>query len=108
MFSGKSIARALRGLFLTERALTIEIQKLLFSGSVIDQEDIDCFQNKIRKLRNGDITIKFIDPNKIKKINTAFENLIMELSKISRAAKLWINFMNHVHAIRIFVTASRT
>ena len=36
MLSGKSITRALRGLFLTERTLTIEIQEVLLSGNVID------------------------------------------------------------------------
>ena len=90
MLSGKSIARALRGLFLTETALTIEIQELLLSGNAIDQQDIDCVQNEINKLRNGDITIEYIDPNKITKITKAFENRMMELSNISRIAMLWI------------------
>ena len=80
MFSGKLTTRALRGLFLTERILTIEIQGLLLSGNIIDQEDIDCIQNEINKLRNGDVAIKYIDPNKITKIITAFENRMMELS----------------------------
>ena len=108
MLSGKSIVRALRGLFLTEKALTIEIQELLLSDNVIDQEGIDCIQNEISKLRNGDITIEYIDPNKITKITTVFENRMMELSNISRTAKLWINFMNYVHTIRMFIAASRT
>ena len=90
MLSGKSIARALRGLFLTETALTTEIQELLLSGNAIDQQDIDCVQNEINKLRNGDITIEYIDPNKITKITKAFENRMMELSNISRTAMLWI------------------
>ena len=90
MLSGKLIARALRGLFLTETALTIEIQELLLSGNAIDQQDIDCVQNEINKLRNGDITIEYIDPNKITKITKAFENRMMELSNISRTAMLWI------------------
>ena len=34
--SGKSIGRALRSLFLTERALTVETQELLLSGNVIN------------------------------------------------------------------------
>ena len=97
MLSGKSTARALRGLFLTERTLTIEIQELFLSGNIIDQEDIDCIQNEIHKLRNGDFAMKYINPNKITKITTAFENRMMELSNISRTAKLWINFMNYVH-----------
>ena len=42
IISGKSISRALRGLFLNERPVTTEIQELLLSGNVIDQEDIDC------------------------------------------------------------------
>ena len=58
MLSGKSVAWVLLGLFLTGRALTIELQELLLSGNFIDQEDIDCIQNKISKLRNGDITIE--------------------------------------------------
>ena len=33
---------------------------------------------------------------------------MMELSNISRTTKLWINFMNYVHTIRMFITASRT
>ena len=90
MLSGKLIARALRGLFLTETASTIEIQELLLSGNAIDQQDIDCVQNEINKLRNGDITIEYIDPNKITKITKAFENRMMELSNISRTAMLWI------------------
>ena len=32
----------------------------------------------------------------------------MELSNISRTAKLWINFMNYAHTIRMFITASKT
>ena len=50
MLSGKSIARALRGLFLTESTLTTEIQELLLPDNVIDQEDIDCIQNEISKI----------------------------------------------------------
>ena len=65
MLSGKSIACALRGLFLTER---IEIQELLLSGNVVDQKDIDFIQNEINKLRNGDITTEYTDPNKIIKM----------------------------------------
>ena len=65
MLSGKSIACALRGLFLTER---IEIQELLLSGNVVDQKDIDFIQNEINKLRNGDIAIEYTDPNKIIKM----------------------------------------
>ena len=42
------------------------------------------------------------------KITAAFENQITELSNISRTANLWINFMNYVHTIRMFITASRT
>ena len=74
----------------------------------MDQEDIDCIQNEINKLGNGDINIEYIDPNKITKITTAFENRMMEMSNISRTAKLWINFMNYVHTIRMFIAASRT
>ena len=33
---------------------------------------------------------------------------MMELSNIFRTAKLWINFMNYVHTIRVFITTSRT
>ena len=50
MLPGKSIARALRGLFLTESTLTTEIQELLLPNNVIDQEDIDCIQNEISKI----------------------------------------------------------
>ena len=63
MISGKSIVRALGGIFLTDWALTIEIQELLLSGNVIDREDNDCIQNE-NKLRNEDITIGYIDPKK--------------------------------------------
>ena len=99
MLSGKSVAWVLLGLFLTGRALTIELQELLLSDNFIDQEDIDCIENKIRKLRNGDITIKCIDPNKMTKITTAFQNQMIELPNISRTAKLWINLMNYIHTI---------
>ena len=60
MLSGKSIACALHGLVLTERALAIEIQDLLLSGNVIDKKGIYCIQIEISKLRNGDITIEYI------------------------------------------------
>ena len=63
MISGKSIVRALGGIFLTDWALTIEIQELLLSGNVIDREDNDCIQNE-NKLRNEDIIIGYIDPKK--------------------------------------------
>ena len=96
MLSGKSTTCALRGLFLTERKLKIEIQGLLLSGNIIDQEDIDCIQNEIYKLRNGDITIKYIDPNKITKIITAFENQMMELSGHFQHSKA----MDKLHELR--------
>ena len=41
----------------------MEIQELLLSGNVIDREDNDCIQNE-NKLRNEDITIGYIDPEK--------------------------------------------
>ena len=61
MISGKSIARALRGIFLTDRVLTIEIEELLLLGNVIDREDNDSIQNENNKLRNEDITIGYND-----------------------------------------------
>ena len=61
MISGKSIARALRGIFLTDRVLTIEIEELLLLGNVIDREDNDSIQNEKNKLRNEDITIGYND-----------------------------------------------
>ena len=99
MLSGKSVAWVLLGLFLTGRALTIELQELLLSDNFIDQEDIDCIENKISKLRNGDINIEYIDPNKMTKITTAFQNQMIDLPNISRTAKLWINLMNYIHTI---------
>ena len=96
MLSGKSTARALRGLFLTERTLTIEIQELFLSGNIIDQEDIDCIQNEIHKLRNGDFAMKYINPNKITKITTAFENQMMELSGHFQHSKA----MDKLHELR--------
>ena len=46
MLSGKSIACALPGLVLTERALAIEIQDLLLSGNVIDKKAFIVFKSK--------------------------------------------------------------
>ena len=60
MLSGKSIACALPGLVLTERALAIEIQELLLSDNVIYKKGIYCIKIEISKLRNGDITIEYI------------------------------------------------
>ena len=62
----------------------------------MDQEDIDCIQNEINKLRNRDINIECIDPNKITKITTAFENQMMELSNIFQDSKA----MDKIHELR--------
>ena len=49
MLSGKSISRALRGIFLVEKALSIELQDQVLASQVISKEDVDCIQDEIKK-----------------------------------------------------------
>ena len=42
------------------------------------------------------------------KINDVVESKKFELAITSRTAQLWINFMDYIGVIRIFITAART
>ena len=108
MLGGKAIARGLRGLIFTESALTIQIQKLVMVDQKIEQQDIESLKSQYQKFINGEITVEEIDKNVLTKIIDVVESKRFELAITSTTAKLWINFMDYIGVIRIFITAART
>ena len=89
--SGKAIARALRGHFLLQSPLRLQIIRLLQQEEMISEEDL----NTLKSLHENFIKGKSHDENIInceiiEKLNCALEKLIHRLCKSLCTAKLWI------------------
>ena len=107
--SGKAIARALKGHFLLQSALRLQIIRLLQQEEMISEEDL----NTLKSLHEHIIDEKSHDENIInceiiEKLNCALEKLIDRLGESSRTAKLWIQYIRYIDIVKYFIAAKRT
>ena len=99
--SGKAIARALRGHFLLQSVLRLQILRLLQQEEMISEEDL----NTLKSLHENFIDGKSHDENIInceiiEKLNCALEKLMDRLGESSRTAKLWIQYIPYIDIVK--------
>ena len=105
IISGKAVSRALRGHFLVESAL----MGLLFEKMVEDGFDTASLEKMYQHLVQGEASLTDVNHNNcIIAISKIMENFKAELSSKSRTAKLWIQYLEYINIIKVFIRAERT
>jgi hypothetical protein len=120
MLSGKAIARAIRGLFIVECALYYILLKEIVNESQHGvrgvQPDLTISQEERRqllKLVDNVTTIEDFPVNEVvkdssfKKLQTVLSLKIDKLSQ-SKTAKLWIQLLEMISLLKLFIRADRT
>ena len=107
MLRGKAIAMAIRGHILVEAALTKKLQNMLCDTSVITTDDLVQIEETCRKVEAGELELSEVDCPAIAKLQKSMEDLKDNLSKESRTAKLWIQYLEYVSIMRQFIRAAR-
>ena len=107
--SGKAIAKALKGHFLLQSALRLQIIRLLQQEEVIREEDL----NTLKSLRENFIDAKshnenIINCKVIEKLNYALEKLMDGLGESLHTAKLWIQYICYIDIVKYFIATERT
>ena len=134
MISGKAIARALRGQFLIDSALRIRRLRRLFpqnpvydieipentsnsdtdtvsitAGETLTEEDVKELEKLYDELGDKDLdSTKIDDVPSLRKLRRIPETHKEEIAKQSRTAKLWVQYMDYVDVIKMFIRAERT
>ena len=107
LMSGKAYSRSLRGHLLLEAALT---QKLI--GGMYDQlegTDIDELDKLLSDVIAGRCGYDGINKsNAIKNFETKFESYKQILKDKSRTAKLWLQYLDYIDVVKMFIRAERT
>ena len=102
IMSGKATARANRAHIIAESALMTKILE-----TVLEDEDVDI--QKVLQIYKSVITKEnILDTETLENLSKAVKSKKDELSRKSRTAKLWINYMNYVEVCRNFIRAART
>ena len=105
IISGKAVSRALRGHFLVESAL----MSLLFQKMIDDGVDFSSLENIYQDLLKETTSLANVnDDHNVIAISKALEIIKIELSDKSRTAKLWIQYMEYISIIKMFIRAERT
>ena len=107
MVSGKAIARALRGHFLLQSALRLQIIKQLTQEEIISQEDLQViktsYQNFIKNQLEHTINFELME-----RLSCDMEQKMGSLSACSRTAKLWVQYIHCIDTVKSFIAAERT
>ena len=105
IMSGKAVARLLRAHFLVESALMglliEQAPKDEFGTSSLEKMYQDLVKENLglNDVESSDIVIRFIN---------VVEKFKSEFSSASRTAKLWLQYVEYISIIRMFIRAERT
>ena len=113
MMSGKAFARAIRGHFLVDSCLNnMLLDNILHTEPNYENSDnIDClkiaYNNCMEKAVDiGEIKNK--SANAIDWLNTKLEQEKQRLKNSSRTASLWVQYIDYVKVIKMYIFAERT
>lgn len=125
IFSGKAISRALRGHFLVDSGLRLNLLRMI-TPDIVSEETLGCAHElsdgqEITKKDMSDICMlyeqvinKNIEPEDVekssvlKKVEQVFVRLRNSLAEKSRTAKLWLLYMDYVDVMKMFIKAERS
>jgi hypothetical protein len=126
MLSGKAFARALRGHFLVDAALTLKIMKLILpkaegydnnlsrlnqvcTADVLNEVDVSELETLFEKISKGEMSLDEVVENLVlRRLKTLYDAKKNILINNSRTAKLWINYMEYIDIVKMFIRAERT
>lgn len=105
MMSGHAYSRALRAHLLTEKVLV----SLLLESTAAAQD----LKDVIRSLHEGALHGEFAaddlaDSDALLRLHTALAERKKQVSKSSRTSKLWVQYLQQIEIVRLFIRAERT
>ena len=100
IFSGKAIARALRGHFLVDAALNIKLIEAIISHETESgalKQELTQLETLYGNLISGKATIENVEESEIlKKLKDGLVSKKASLAEYSRTSKLWIQYMEYI------------
>ena len=134
ILSGKAVSRAIRGHFLVHGALMMKLFQYLLPQSafssfeeesdtqdgvpeisveppVLSEDDVDelrliCDSTVKNRLSFTDCSI--LESSSIASLDIGLKTLKERLSSESRTAKLWLDYVNYIDVVKLFILAERT
>ena len=107
ILSGKAVARALRGHFLVHAALMAKLLR-----PIVDEMDVGEMteiENLLGKVLNKEATNDDIMQTEVlSSITTEIEVIRQSLASKSRNAKLWLQYLDYIDTVKLFIRAERT
>jgi len=107
MMTGHAYSRAVRAHILTSAAL---FSLLLTNNGVLDDESLkEKLKSLHEQLLSGDCaTERILDDGTVQTFMTTMADIIDEQKQQSRTGKLWINYLEQVSILKMFLYAERT
>jgi len=107
IMTGKAVARAVRGHFMVEAALTVMLLKLVLASGTFsaDMTEVQAFYSHI--INNG-FSNNSEFPLGLFRIEEVLADLKINLAMESRTAKLWLQYVNYVSLLKMLWRAERT
>ena len=119
--SGKAVSRALRGHSLLQSALYSLILDELFDqrclGEELESHEIKITEEEKNRLKSlyenlqtkRCDTIKEIEESAVlKKLSSAINQKLEKITRSSRTAKLWVQYIKYINIVKLFITSERT
>jgi len=106
MLTGHAYARALRAHLISSVAIST---LLLEKPGCLDNVDLDslCRLHKAL-LKTDDSTDTVVDDACLRMVTEALRDAMKDATNESRTGKLWINYLEQVSLLRLFIRAERT
>ena len=105
IMSGKAVARSLRAHFLVESAL----MGLLIEQAPKDEFDTSSLEKMYQDLVQGNLDLDVVESSNIViRLTNVVEKFKSGLPSASRTAKLWLQYIEYISIIRMFIRAERT
>ena len=100
IMSGKAVARSLRAHFLVESTL----MGLLIEQALKDECDTSSLEKTYQDLVQGNLDLDDVESSDIViRLTNVVEKFQSELSSASRTAKLWLQYLEYLGIIRMFI-----
>src|SRR6218665_1725628 len=119
MMSGKAVSRALRGYILVDAALNAVALQML-SSNTCKELNIDCelltsdvinevtvLYERLMDNSDEDAVNAVLSSEAVNTIDSVLRKFKAQLTSRSRTAKLWLQFMNNIETVRLFIRAER-
>ena len=103
IISGKAVSRALRAHFILQSALISKIITTIIQEKIVKEDVLIAIKALYHSFINGDTDEEMMNSEILEKVHVVISSKLNMLSTTSRTAKLWVQYINYINVVKLFM-----